>query len=185
MKTGNSEQIKEQFVAGLEGDGAAYEQALRALSDVLRAYIRKRLAPYGLESDVEDIVQNALIAIHDKRATYERTRLLMPWVYGISKYKLLQHLRADGRRRSIISDIQVETVPESFQVDETQEPSAAQDVSIMLDALSPEQRQAIDLTKLKGLSIKEAASHAGTSVSSMKVRVHRAMKRLQKRTEER
>jgi RNA polymerase sigma-70 factor (ECF subfamily) len=44
----------------------------------------------------------------------------------------------------------------------------------VLEALPPPQRQALELTKLMGLSITEAALRAGISAGAMKVRVHRA-----------
>jgi RNA polymerase sigma-70 factor (ECF subfamily) len=56
------------------------------------------------------------------------------------------------------------------------ESSSSQDLELReaLQRLSPVQIEALTLTKLQGLSVEEAARRAGTSVGSMKVRVHRA-----------
>lgn len=175
-----SDQIKDQFIAGLDGDRASYERVLRTLAELVRVYVRRRLSSSYSDSDVEDVVQTILIAIHDKRATYERVRPLLPWVYGISKYKLLQFLRADGRRRAVVADVDLDDLPESYQVAPMDQTAAGLDVSTMLDTLSEEQKEALQLTKLQGLSVQDAAQHAGVSLSAMKVRVHRALKRLQK-----
>jgi RNA polymerase sigma-70 factor, ECF subfamily len=49
-----------------------------------------------------------------------------------------------------------------------------------LEQLSPTQMEALSLTKVEGLSVEEAAQRAGTSIGSMKVRVHRAYESLKR-----
>ena len=49
-----------------------------------------------------------------------------------------------------------------------------------IDELPPMQRQAIQLLKLKEMSLKEASTASGMSIASLKVNVHRAVKSLRK-----
>lgn len=181
MKTHDFEQIQNLFVEGLDGDRAAYEAALSALAPYVRAYLRRRLIPAHLERDLEDIVQTVLISVHNKRATYERTLPLMPWVFGVAKYKLLQYLRSTSRRRAVFSDQALDTVSEPTLYTD---PSVRPDVARMMNTLNPEQYDAIRLTKLEGLSMQDAADQSGVSLSAMKLRVHRAMRRLKKLSED-
>src|SRR5438552_14972541 len=87
-------ELKNLMVGGLAGDAAAHRTLLDRLSGQLRAYYKARLARIGRSaSEAEDLVQEALIAIHIQRHTYEPTELLTPWVYAIARYKLIDHLR--------------------------------------------------------------------------------------------
>ncbi len=184
MKNLDTDGTKDLFLAGLGGDKPAYEAALVAIAEVVRAHVGRRFSAMGLEAEVEDVVQTVLIAIHEKRATYDRSRPLMPWVHGVTKYKLLQHLRTIGRRRNVISDQAFDTILDAHD-SPSADISAETDVATLLATLSPDQRNAVHMTKLQGLSMEEAASKQGIGVSAMKLRVHRAMKRLKDLTGER
>ena len=85
-------ELRGQFVRGLAGDATAYEAFLRHLSAYLRGYFRKRLL--GLPDEVEDLVQETLLAVHNQRHTYDPGQPLTAWVYAIAKYKLVD-LRRD------------------------------------------------------------------------------------------
>lgn len=179
MDKPDDDELTASFIAGLKGDRSAYHAALTSIAELVRNYIRRRLSASQVENDVEDIVQNILITVHEKRATFERSQPLLPWVYGISRYKLLNHLRTHGRYRSGLTDQELDSIEHTHQTGDAQDLTARHDVQTMLDKLPPEQRTAVELTKLRGLSTEEAAIKAGTKSGTMKVRLHRAMKRLQ------
>ncbi len=184
----DSEDIKKQFLSGLKGDRAAYQTALLLLSNRIRAYVNNKLGRFHSQCDIEDVVQNILIAIHEKRWTYDTKRELMPWVFGISKYKVLQFIRSCRRRSAVITNFEVDTNHElenTIKIDQEYfENFSKTDLNLLLSRLSKEQREAVQLTKIKGLSFSEAADQAGVSLSAMKVRVHRAMKRLEQEAKE-
>src|SRR5574340_1286581 len=90
------ERLHERFVRGLAGDGAEYEAFLRELCGHLRGYLRKRLA--GMSDDIEDLVQETLIAVHARRDTYDPRQPLTAWVHAIARYKIVDLLRARGPR---------------------------------------------------------------------------------------
>jgi RNA polymerase sigma-70 factor (ECF subfamily) len=165
------DQLKCWMTGGLDGDAAAHEALLRALVPLLRGFYRRRLR--GADDDAEDLVQETLISVHTRRASYDRDRPFTAWMYAIARYRLIDHLR---RRRASVSieDVEAILIVEGFE----EATSARLDVSAMLSTLSPKQARAIQDTHLEGLSVAEAAARAGIGESDVKVSVHRGLKAL-------
>ena len=163
------------WMQSLQGDSASYARALTLLSHYLRSFLRKRLQ--SQLSDVEDLVQETLMAIHQKRHTYQSDQALTAWVFAIARYKWVDHLRAHGRRESLHDDI--DDWSETLSVDGDEEASDAhKDLDVMLGDLPVRQREAIEHTRLMGLSITETAQRTGQSEASVKVNIHRGLKTL-------
>lgn len=160
------------MVAGLGGNGRAYHALLRLSAERLRAYFRRRLP--GREADAEDLVQETLIAIHQKRATYDTALPFTAWLHGIARYRLIDFLRRDRPFVSISAEDRFEPVDES-RVDAV---LAEIDVASMLASLKPKQAAAIRLTRIEGYSVREAAERSGQSEPAIKVNVHRGLGRL-------
>jgi len=116
-----AESIKEAslralMIAGLAGDGVAYRTLLSELSGHLRAYYGARLVRAGRgTAEVEDLVQEALIAVHARRHTYDPAQLLTPWVYAIARYKRIDHLR---QNRSTRANVPIEDATEIIAADD-------------------------------------------------------------------
>ncbi|MCH8686556.1 sigma-70 family RNA polymerase sigma factor [Pedomonas mirosovicensis] len=167
----SEEQLQAWMIGGLDGDAAAQAALLRALVPLLRSFYRRRLR--GGEDDIEDLVQETLIAIHTRRATYDRERPFTAWLYAIARYRLIDHLR---RRRILvpIENLEDILVTEGFEAAS----SARLDVDRLLASLSPKQARAIRDTHIDGLSVAEAASGAQIGESDVKVSVHRGLKAL-------
>ncbi len=66
------------WVQAQQGDAASYQQALTSMSGHIRRFLQKRM-PSQL-SDVEDLVQETLMAIHQKRHTYQSDQPLTAWM---------------------------------------------------------------------------------------------------------
>ena len=98
MSTGEA-RLRDLMVRGLAGDAAAYHKFLRELSAHLRAFLRRRLA--SLPDDVEDLVQETLLAVHNQRHTYEADQPLTAWVHAIARYKLVDLLRRRAGREAL------------------------------------------------------------------------------------
>jgi RNA polymerase sigma-70 factor (ECF subfamily) len=159
------------MTSGLDGDAVAHAALLRALVPLLRSFYRRRLR--GAEDDVEDLVQDTLIAIHTRRASYDRDRPFTAWLYAIARYRLIDLLRR--RKASVpIEDVEAILITEGFE----DASSARMDVNTLLATLSPKQARAIRDTHVEGLSIAEAAARAGIGESDVKVSVHRGLKAL-------
>lgn len=165
--------------AAQDGDTVAYCELLRQVTPILRAAVRQRR--YFLQpQDIEDLVQDILLSLHAVRATYDPGRPFLPWLMAIAHNRI-----ADGGRRHLrraANEIAVDEYPETFDYDATNpigegygDPQA---LRLAIDKLPQGQRQAIEMLKLRELSLKEAAAETGLSVSALKVAVHRAINTL-------
>ena len=172
----NEAELKALMRASLGGDAFAYRALLSQLSAILRAYYKGRLARIGRSAtEAEDLMQEALMAIHTRRHTYDPAEALTPWVYAIARYKLIDHLR---RTRASMSDIPIEDAEEIMAQDDYIGTESANDLTKLLSHLPEKMRRAIQSVKLDGLSVTEAASRCGMSESAVKVNVHRGLKAL-------
>ena len=125
--------------------------------------------------EAEDLMQEVLLAIHAKRATFDQSQKLTVWAYAIARYKLIDHLRRNKRR-----GITVPIEDEAALFAEEGEATASADVETLLSQLPEKQRDTIRMVKLEELSVREAAEKAGISESDVKVSVHRGLKKLSK-----
>ena len=152
------------------GDREAYRSLLDDLGPSLMVYVQRRLRD---AQDVDDVYQEILLAIHVSRHTYEPGRPVEPWVFAIAAHVLARHWRrSQGRARR---EVLVDVLPEK------QTPAAGPsraEVSQALTRLPGGQRQALELLRFAAVPVDVAASRAGTSVGTLRVRAHRADKTL-------
>lgn len=154
--------------AAQRGDSRAYRDLLGEVRIWLMRYYSRRLPP----EHVDDVVQEALIAVHHKRHTYDPQRPFKPWLTAVARYKWIDRLRSIGRDRSVELS---EELAEGDHADVAVNVSALED---LLARLKPGQREAIRLVKLEGFSVEEAARRTGQSPSLIKVNIHRGLARL-------
>ena len=170
----SEERLRGLLLQGLAGDALAYQAFLKDLAGHLRAFLRKRLA--GLPDEVEDLVQESLIAVHNQRHTYDPNQPLTAWVVALARYKLIDLLRRRSRQDVLHdpldedSDVLVATDGEAAE--------ARRDLAKLLDTLPERQRMPIMCVKLEGLSVAQAAQRTGMSESAVKVGIHRGLKAL-------
>ena len=93
-------QYRDWMLDALMGDSAAYRMLLSGLTRHLRSYYARRLDAAA----AEDAVQETLIAIHARRATYDPAQPFTAWVYGIARYKLIDEYRREKRRAAVPLD---------------------------------------------------------------------------------
>ncbi|MBX9827619.1 MAG: sigma-70 family RNA polymerase sigma factor [Xanthobacteraceae bacterium] len=167
-------QLTTLFLEGLEGNSPAYRKFLLHLHEHLQSFVRRQLVRLRLpEADADDIVQEALIAINAKRYTYDGSSSLLNWAYAITRYKLIDNLRAANR----ISDLQsLEEFDDT--VDEGERNDARITVQRILSLLPDRFRIPIELMKIEGLTSSETARRIGTSEVAVRVCVHRGLIRL-------
>jgi len=161
-------QYREWMLASLHGDAAKYRALLAELTRHLRGYYARRL---GADA-AEDAVQETLIAIHTKRATYDPSRPFTAWVYGIARYKLVDVYRRERRGQMV----PLEAAGELFANDHAEEAGVKRDVRKLLARLPAAKRRLVEAVKLEGESIADTAKRTGLSEVSVKVAVHRAVK---------
>jgi len=170
----SEEELRQLMVSGLDGNAADHAALLRLLVPLLRAFYRRRSD--GGQDDIEDLVQETLIAVHTRRATYDRDRAFTAWLFAIARYKMIDHFRR-SRRHQPIEGLEEILIAEGFE----DASSARMDVDDLLGALPPKQARMIRATRIDGLSVAEAAEADGIGESDVKVSVHRGLKTLMAR----
>lgn len=160
-----------------DGDRTAYQRLLQEITPYLRSLAARRHRDPG---DIEDAVQDVLLTVHSIRRTYDPTRPFGPWLTTIANRRLIDRLRRQGRKR----DRETPLMPEHEAFFEPQaradEMPDRDELERAIGELPPMQRQAIQLVKLRDMSLKEASTASGMTIASLKVNVHRAVKKLQK-----
>lgn len=130
----------------------------------------------------EDVVQDALLTVHRIRHTYEPGRPVRPWVAAIVVRRAIDAARRRGRiaGRETHDPGAYETFADERTNKEATAADSSREVAEMFAALTPKQREAVELTKLKEMTLAEASAQSGQSVASLKVNVHRAIRRLRR-----
>jgi len=168
------EHLRGLLIRGLAGDTLAYHAFLKELSAHLRGFLRKRLS--RLPEEVEDLVQESLLAVHNQRHTYDQDQPLTAWVYALARYKLIDFLRRRSRTDLLNDPLDEES--ELLAASTSEAADARRDVIKLLQTLPDQQRLPIVHTKLEGLSVAETARRTGMSESAVKVGVHRGLRAL-------
>jgi RNA polymerase sigma-70 factor (ECF subfamily) len=186
VKGARKDQANDRALAALMqaaqgGDGAAYAQLLRLVMPAVRQHVRRVRGFLGT-ADVEDLVQDVMLSVHAVRATYDPKRPFMPWLLAITRNRV-----ADGARRHVrrsAHEVQVDELPvmvadeaASKDIERHGEVDALQHA---IKALPNRQRTAVEMLKLREMSLKEAAAASGLSIGALKVSMHRAMASLGK-----
>jgi len=176
----------EQHLAALmratqAGDRRAYSALLSALVPVVKAAARRRFG-FLQPQDIDDLVQDVLLSLHAARATYDPARPFLCWLMAITRNRMADSARRHARRVAyeVPSEQPVETFPAE---DANMSASGVGDAEALAQAMTklPQgQRQAIELMKLREMSLKEAAAATGTSIGALKVSVHRGISALRK-----
>jgi RNA polymerase sigma-70 factor (ECF subfamily) len=149
---------------------------LHRLSGRLRAYFKSKLARIGrVAAETEDLVQEAVLAIHLNRHTYDPGEPLTPWVHAIARYKLIDFLR---RSRASFADVPIEEADEIMAHDDHNAAESSYDIRRLMERLPKNMQCAVEAVKLDGLSTAEAAKRCGLSESGVKVSVHRGLRTL-------
>ena len=158
-----------------QGDDEAYRRLLGRVAVWLRTVVRRGLATAGRGmEDSEDIVQEALLAMHLKRDTWDDARPIEPWLRAIARYKLADHLRRHGWRDHVDIDDWSNAIELAVDV----EAPATVDARLLLESLPERQRSIVRAISVEGRSAADVASRLGMSEGAVRVALHRALKAL-------
>src|ERR1700720_4558516 len=119
--------------AAIAGDEAVYRRLLEEIGRSVRAMARGAFSRARVgDADVEDVVQETLLAIHLKRDTWDGGLRLAPWVSAIARHKIIDAMRRGGARRFLpIEDFETTlTAP-------TEDPHERSDAERMIAQLAP------------------------------------------------
>ena len=167
------------LAAAQRGDAAAYRAFLKAILPFARAVARRRCTS---EDQVDEVVQDALLTLHRVRHTYTPGRPVKPWLAAIVNRRAIDAIRRRGRlaTREVHDPTAYETFADPL-ANKDDGRASAEALALMTSDLSPGQKEAIDLVKLKEMSLVEASAASGQSVALLKVNIHRAIKKMRMR----
>ena len=165
------------MVAAQAGQGMAYERLLREVVPFVRVIVRRHCR---LPADVEEMVQETLLTVHRVRHTYDPARPFCPWLAAIAARRAIDGLRRRQRvaRFESADSRTLETFETPATNTELEAVRSAEEVRELLARLPARQREALEMLKLRELSLAEAAQVSGQSVGALKVNTHRALKAL-------
>ena len=152
-----------------KGDSQAYTVLLSEIQLWLERYFRRRVSP----AQLDDLVQEVMMAVHNKRSTWDASRAFLPWLAAIARYRWVDHLRKVYRNAE-------DELGDYDAAEDSEEEAVMARMSLerLFVHLPEKQSEVIELVKIEGLSIKEAADKTGQSESLVKVNIHRGLKKL-------
>ncbi|WP_192182498.1 sigma-70 family RNA polymerase sigma factor [Mesorhizobium amorphae] len=173
--TGKDEaELSRLLKAAIAGDERAYADFLHRTAVLVRGFARRKIVQGGV--DPEDVVQETLLAIHVKRHTWRDDAPVLPWVYAIARFKLIDAFRRRGRR----VEIEIDEIAETFAEPET-ETVSERDINRVLDSLPPAQRSVVSAVSVEGRSIGETAAKFGITETAVRVSLHRGLAAIARR----
>jgi len=153
------------------GCAQSYDRLLHEVAAALRIVAAHGLRRGLSTGDVEDVVQECLIAIHIKRHTWDENRPFVPWLRAIAHHKMVDRMRARLRAREVTLDGHADTIPAPREPDRISEAAIAR----YLDALPPGQRAVVTALALEGESVGAVARRLNMSAGAVRVAMHRAL----------
>lgn len=166
------------MIRAQEGDKGAYQNLLKEVADFLNPYFLRKI---GSAFDVDDLIQEVLIGMHHALQTYDRTRSFTNWILAIARYKSIDHFRRLQRRLEVAIDTDELA---QLAAPEAVNNSIGERLGEVVSALPEKQRKIIELVKLKGFSMRQAANFLGMTEGAAKVAAHRAYRTLRERLQE-
>lgn len=159
--------------AALAGDGRAYRSFLVAITPVIRGVVRARGYALG-ESRCEDVVQDVLLAIHAKRQTWRQDAPVKPWLYAITRHKVIDAFRARGTA----IDLPIDDFAEILPSDPGPDPTEQHDMDRVIGMLDPRAARLVRLIGIEGATSAEAAAKLSMTEGAVRVALHRAFRAL-------
>ncbi len=157
------------------GDDIAYRRLLEALAPFLRHIVQRSFARAGFgNSEVEDVVQETLLAIHLKRQTWDEDQAITPWVTAIARHKVIDSLRRRGRH----GELPIDDLLDVLSAEPATEHLSSRDAEPLLSMLRGRQRDVVQAISIEGMSTREAADRFRISEGAVRVALHRGLSAL-------
>lgn len=157
------------------GDDIAYRHLLEALAPFLRQIVQGSFARAGFgNSDVEDVVQETLLAIHLKRQTWDEDQAITPWLRAIARHKVIDSLRRRGRH----GELPIDDFLDVLSAEPAIESLSSRDAERLLSILRGRERDVVQAISIEGLSTREAADRFRISEGAVRVALHRGLSTL-------
>jgi len=171
--------LEEKMALAQTGDNNAYASLLSDITQILRGYLLRRMAG---SADIEDVLQEILISVHNARHTYDKSRPFKPWLFSIAKFRLYDHFRKvyrNARNEKGVFDEIANEISENV----TDDTDSNEELYEAIETLPKKQKQIIEMMKVEGYTAKEVGEYFNMSESAVKVSAHRTYKTLRREIE--
>lgn len=157
------------------GNRAAFAELVERYQGLVFGYLRARVLQ---TSDAEDLAQEVFLRSYSARARFDSSAMVGPWLIGIARNLLHEHVRKTKRRREVAwTEICLELEKRSDSHADRYEELLAR-LPECLESLSANARQAIDLKYNARLKLAEIGSRLRRSEGAAKLLMFRARQAL-------
>jgi len=163
------DKLRADFVQGRKDGGTIYQSALEEIASLIRRSVANKIS---LQVEQDDLVQEVLISIHEARFAFQENKPLLPWVYAIARFRLVDWFRKN-KRRSLYEEFSDEM--DAVSVSGLEDSLALEQI---METLPEKQKEILGFVKISGHSMKETADEFNMTEGAVKVTVHRAMEKL-------
>ncbi len=125
-----------------------------------------------------DLTQNVFSRILKYRHTYDEKLNFKTWIYEIARNIHIDHYHQNKYFTNSYDDSQQPGSRDKDALEEMEETEKREMLAEAISQLPPEQKELIELSRFQGLKYEEISEITGSSVPAIKVKIHRAMKRL-------
>jgi RNA polymerase sigma-70 factor (ECF subfamily) len=175
IETDRERILKELMISSLEGDQAAYQKLLSEISLIAKSYLIKRCRQLGPDR-IDDLVQEVLMTVHLKKSSYRTDLPFLPWIYTVTKHKLIDDFRSSIRKTRLdekLSSDKNEIIKEETKEDDFE-------LELLVSGINEKQREILLMAKVEEIPLAEIATQLKMSLSAVKVTIHRAIKNIRK-----
>lgn len=170
-------ELKELMLLSLEGDKVAYEKFLKEVNFLLKSFLHKTLgSKQKSKIAVDDLIQDTLISIHKKRDLFKKDMAVLPWIFSIARYRMIDVIRSESRRPTHEWNYESEYLTAT----EFQEhmPASGEE---LLEGISVQNKEILLMAKVEDIPLAEIAEKKNISLSAVKVSIHRSLNTIRKR----
>ena len=158
-------------IAAQQGDQKAFTALVELYQQTVYGYLRARLFD---STDAEDLCQETFLRCYQGREKLARATQVGPWLIGIARNLLREHVKRISRRREVAW---TELCLEMDQLVQDRASSGSEVMQALpgcMEALGPSAKQAIDLRYRAQLRMNDIANHLRRSEGAVRLLVHRA-----------
>jgi RNA polymerase sigma-70 factor, ECF subfamily len=173
----SSEELSHLMAEAQDGCSDSYETLLRTIYPLLQRYFASKMR----DGECDDLVQETLTTLHRARHTYDRLRPFLPWLFTLAHSRLVDHARRIKLHKSL-DDLPTYNAESSTHLDSRID--ASHDLHKILLLVSPQERRLLTWFHLDDMSIQEIATATTLTPTTVKVRIHRTLRRLREKIRE-
>ncbi|MBO0902956.1 sigma-70 family RNA polymerase sigma factor [Jiella sonneratiae] len=163
--------LDDLLLRAVAGDEKAYRAFLTDAAQIVRRFAAQRMPRHSPGFDIEDLVQEILLAVHAKRHTWRPGEPVAPWLFAIARYKAIDAYRRRGRR----IEIDIDAIGDVFEDPSAVPNATAHDVGRAVASLGGRQRAVVSALSVEGKSITQTARDLDMSEGAVRVAFHRGL----------